>query len=85
MKKLVLCFTLLICILTVNSQITTSPSFIEKGYQGEIKIIFNPNEGNKGMSKADRIYLMDMATQVVHRLYLATRWIRYVKVDKYTL
>lgn len=56
MKKLVLCFTLLICILTVNSQITTSPSFIEKGYQGEIKIIFNPNEGNKGMSNATQCY-----------------------------
>ena len=56
MKKLVLCFTLLICILTVNCQITTSPSFIEKGYQGEIKIIFNPNEGNKGMSNATQCY-----------------------------
>lgn len=37
-------------------QVTTTPMFIAKGYQGEIVVKFNPNEGNKGMATATACY-----------------------------
>lgn len=40
----------------VSAQVTTVPSIIQKGYKGEITIIFNPNEGNKGMAGATQCY-----------------------------
>ena len=40
----------------VMSQVTTVPGIIQKGYDGEITIIFNPNEGNKGMASATQCY-----------------------------
>ena len=42
--------------LAATAQVTTIPSIIQKGYTGEVTIIFNPNEGNKGMAKATQCY-----------------------------
>ena len=55
MKK----FTLLLLsvfALTAMAQVTTIPAIIQKGYTGEVTIIFNPNEGNKGMVGATKCY-----------------------------
>ena len=38
------------------AQVTTIPSIIQKGYDGEVTIIFNPNEGNGGMVGATQCY-----------------------------
>lgn len=38
------------------AQVTTVPGIIQKGYNGEVTIIFNPNEGNKGMVGATQCY-----------------------------
>ena len=40
----------------VFAQVTTIPSIVQKGYDGEVTIIFNPNEGNKGMVGAAKCY-----------------------------
>ena len=42
--------------LTAVAQVTTIPAIIQKGYTGEVTIIFNPNEGNKGMAGATKCY-----------------------------
>ena len=42
--------------LSLSAQVTTIPSIIQKGYDGEVTIIFNPNEGNKGMVDATECY-----------------------------
>ena len=55
MRKLTLLF-LSVFTLTAVAQVTTIPAIIQKGYDGEITIIFNPNEGNKGMAKATKCY-----------------------------
>ena len=39
-----------------HAQITTVPTFIHKGYIGEITVIFNPNQSNKGMANAKQCY-----------------------------
>jgi hypothetical protein len=36
--------------------ISTVPDVIPKGYDGEVTIIFNPNQGNKGMQDASACY-----------------------------
>ncbi len=38
------------------AQVTTIPAILQKGYTGEVTIIFNPNEGNKGMQGATQCY-----------------------------
>lgn len=48
-----------LCILSVVSvfaQVTTKPVFIPIGYEGEVTVIFNPNEGNGGMKTATKCY-----------------------------
>ena len=55
MKKVILLF-LSVLTLTAVAQVTTVPSIIQKGYTGEVTIIFNPNEGNGGMAKATQCY-----------------------------
>lgn len=53
----ILCLALcIVCLACVRGQVTTIPSIVQKGYKGEITIIFNPNEGNKGMAKATACY-----------------------------
>ena len=40
----------------VVAQVTTIPAILQKGYTGEVTIIFNPNEGNKGMQGAPQCF-----------------------------
>ena len=55
MKKLTL-LLLSVFALTAVAQVTTVPAIIQKGYAGEVTIIFNPNEGNGGMKGAAQCY-----------------------------
>ena len=55
MRKLTL-FLLLVFATMAMAQVTTVPGIIQKGYDGEITIVFNPNEGNKGMVDAAQCY-----------------------------
>ena len=55
MKKLTL-LLLSVFAITAFAQVTTVPAIIQKGYTGEVTIIFNPNEGNKGMVGANSCY-----------------------------
>ena len=55
MHKLLLTLLSLITI-TGYATVTTVPTFIQKSYNGEVTIIFNPNEGNKGMQSAKQCY-----------------------------
>ena len=50
---------LLLCslwVLTLAAQVTTEPAVIEKGYTGQVKIIFDPTKGNGGMASATKCY-----------------------------
>ena len=42
--------------MSLTAQVTTEPTFITKGYTGAVKIIFNPNEGDKGMESATECF-----------------------------
>ena len=55
MRKLTL-LLLSVFALSVTAQVTTVPAIIQKGYGGEITIIYNPNEGNRGMADATQCY-----------------------------
>lgn len=55
MRKITL-FLSLVLTTMVFAQVTTVPGIIQKGYDGQITIIFNPNEGNKGMVGANQCY-----------------------------
>ena len=55
MKKNLL-FILVFLASSVFAQVTTIPSIVQKGYKGEVTIVFNPNEGNKGMVNATKCY-----------------------------
>lgn len=55
MRKITL-FISLVFTTMVMAQVTTIPSIIQKGYTGEVTIIFNPNEGNKGMVDAEQCF-----------------------------
>ncbi len=55
MKKFFLSLFVLMGI-TATAQVTTIPSIIQKGYDGEVTIIFNPNEGTGGMVGATECY-----------------------------
>lgn len=55
MHKLLLTLLSLITI-TGYATVTTVPTFIQKSYNGEVTIVFNPNEGNKGMKNAKQCY-----------------------------
>ena len=58
MKKNILLstFALLLLSTIVVAQVSTQPAIIQQGYDGEVTIIFNPNEGNKGMVGATACY-----------------------------
>ena len=55
MRKITLLFALVFTSI-VMAQVTTVPGIIQKGYDGEVTIIFTPNEGNKGMVGATQCY-----------------------------
>lgn len=56
MKRSVLFFLLLPLALVAHAQVTTIPSIIAHDYRGPVTIIFNPNEGNRGMQGATQCY-----------------------------
>lgn len=49
MKKFFFVLLAAFCTVMVSGQVTTIPAYIPIGYDGEITIVFNPNEGNQGM------------------------------------
>ena len=55
MRKLTL-LLMLVFTTMVMAQVTTVPSIIQKGYEGEVTIVFNPNEGSGGMVGATQCY-----------------------------
>ncbi len=55
MRKITLFLSLVFATIAM-AQVTTVPGIIQKGYDGEITVIFNPNEGNKGMLGATQCY-----------------------------
>ncbi|MCQ2340212.1 MAG: alpha-amylase family glycosyl hydrolase [Paludibacteraceae bacterium] len=57
MKKTLFILSLaFIGIVCAWAQVTTVPAIIQKGYTGPVTIIFNPNQGNKGMVGASACY-----------------------------
>ncbi len=57
MKKTLFILSLaFIGIVCAWAQVTTIPEIIPLGYDGEVTIIFNPNQGNKGMVGATKCY-----------------------------
>lgn len=56
MKKLFSLVALLCAWCYVVAQVTTIPAILQKGYTGEVTVIFNPNEGNEGMKNATQCY-----------------------------
>ena len=55
MRKFTLFLSLVFAAIAM-AQVTTVPGIIQKGYDGEITIIFHPNEGNGGMVGATSCY-----------------------------
>lgn len=82
MRKITL-FISLVFTTMVMAQVTTIPSIIQKGYDGEVTIIFNPNEGNGGMVGATQCYAHTGVT------YDGTQWQKAPKwrggEDKYKM
>lgn len=56
MRKSLFVLILVGAVVSAMAQVTTIPTPVTKGYAGEITIIFNPNEGNKGMVGATSCY-----------------------------
>lgn len=56
MKRISLIALLCAWCYIVVAQVTTIPAILQKGYTGEVTIIFNPNEGNKGMQGATQCF-----------------------------
>lgn len=56
MKRISLIVLLCAWCYIVVAQVTTIPAILQKGYTGEVTIIFNPNEGNKGMQGATQCF-----------------------------
>ena len=55
MRKITVFLSLVFATIAM-AQVTTVPGIIQKGYNGEITVIFNPNEGNGGMVGATQCY-----------------------------
>ena len=56
MKHTFLLLGAALCAFSIHAQVTTIPAIVQKGYTGEVTIVFNPNEGNQGMAKATACY-----------------------------
>ena len=61
MKRLSLIALLCVWCYVLVAQVTMIPAILQQGYTGEVKIIFNPNEGNQGMVGASECYLYSCA------------------------
>ena len=55
MRKITLLSFLLLTSM-LFAQVTTIPGIVQKGYKGEVTIVFNPKQGNKGMVNATKCY-----------------------------
>jgi hypothetical protein len=55
MRKITLLSFLLLTSM-LFAQVTTIPGIVPKGYKGEVTIVFNPKQGNKGMVNATKCY-----------------------------
>ena len=55
MRKITLFLSFVFAMMAM-AQVTTVPGIIQKGYDGEITVIFDPNEGNGGMVGATQCY-----------------------------
>lgn len=55
MRKITVFLSLVFATMAM-AQVTTVPGIIQKGYDGKVTIIFNPNEGNGGMKGATECY-----------------------------
>ena len=60
MRKIILSLMLLVAV-AASAQVTTEPAILQQGYTGQVKLIFNPNEGDKGMADATECYLYSCA------------------------
>ena len=56
MRKIIISLLLLVA-MCAFAQVTTEPAIVQQGYTGQVKFIFNPNEGDKGMVGATECYL----------------------------
>lgn len=56
MKHLSTLLCALLVAIVANAQVTTTPASIANGYTGQIKITFDPAQGNKGMATATECY-----------------------------
>ena len=56
MKRSIFFVALSVLCTAMFAQVTTVPAFIPVDYEGEITVIFNPNEGNGGMKNAKACY-----------------------------
>ena len=56
MQKSLILGALLAFALYVSAQVTTRPYILQKGYEGAVTIVYNPNEGNGGMKEATKCY-----------------------------
>ena len=56
MRKLFITL-LAVVALTATAQVTTIPAILQQGYTGEVTLIYNPNEGDKGLADATECYL----------------------------
>ena len=55
MRKLLICLVSL-CVLSVSAQVTTNPNPVEKGYTGQVTIIYDATSGNGALASASAIY-----------------------------
>ena len=55
MRK-VFCFLLACMTMLAAAQVTTTPAVIEKGYEGQVVVTFDPTAGNGGMANATKCY-----------------------------
>lgn len=55
-KRILTTLWAMVAAYTAVAQVTTSPAIIQRDHMGEITVIFNPNEGNKGMVGATACY-----------------------------
>ena len=66
------------------AQVTTQPAVLQQGYNGEVTVIFNPNEGNKGMVGATACYAHTGVTYDGKSWQLAPAWRSALEKHKMT-
>ncbi len=74
---------LLVCTTFAVAQVTTEPAIIQQDYTGTIKVIFDPNQGNKGMVGATACYAHTGACTADADWLCAPEWCS--KLPKHTM